>query len=368
MAEIDDASPDLTSLEIADLENVSDAEAEDATFTGNFSISSYGADYTVDSLVKRMKTGAFFKPDFQRQFIWNQKQSSRFIESLLMGLPVPGIFVYRTEGGKHLIIDGLQRLTTLEAFYSGIFRERRFVLTEVREPWVGKSYDTLDESDRLRLDDSVMHTTIFKQDVPESGNKSVYEIFERINTGGMKLSAQEIRVCVNYSDNTEKTFVRLLRQLNEVIPWREIYGDKSIRLKDEELILRFLALRARWGAYSRPLRGFLDEFMEDNRELTEEKWNFYLGSFSSTIKFCFDALGKRAFRPEKALNAAVYDAVMVGIAENVERGSLVAAEVFPARYDALIADPEFRRFYQRSTADEESMKNRIRAAIAAFSK
>jgi hypothetical protein len=81
--------------EAEDLKNVTDdAEGEDH-LTKPFTISSYGADYTVDSLVKRFDTGSFFVPPFQRSLVWNVKQASRFIESLLMGLPVPGIFVFR---------------------------------------------------------------------------------------------------------------------------------------------------------------------------------------------------------------------------------------------------------------------------------
>src|SRR5579883_2743762 len=89
--------------ELEDLKNVEDESADDEAFTGQFAISSFGADYNVDSLVRRMGTKAFYKPKFQREFIWNQRQASRFIESLLMGLPVPGIFIYRLDNGKHLI-------------------------------------------------------------------------------------------------------------------------------------------------------------------------------------------------------------------------------------------------------------------------
>jgi len=68
---------------------------DEITTSKNFQIDSYGADYTVDSLVGRMKTGAFFVPAFQRSYVWNQNQASRFIESLLLGLPVPGVFVFK---------------------------------------------------------------------------------------------------------------------------------------------------------------------------------------------------------------------------------------------------------------------------------
>src|SRR6266700_5218790 len=87
-----------------------------------FTINSYGADYTVDTLVKRLKLEAFYVPPFQRKFVWSQRHASRFLESLLMGLPVPGIFLYKEPvTNRHLVVDGQQRLRTLQYFYGGTF-------------------------------------------------------------------------------------------------------------------------------------------------------------------------------------------------------------------------------------------------------
>ena len=116
-------------------EGVEDETLLDSPDTKKFVITSYGADYTVDSLVKRMKGGAFTIPDFQRRFNWSQRHASKFIESLLMGLPVPGIFLYKEAGtNKHLVIDGQQRLKTLQAFYTGVIGEKAFRLVSVRDP------------------------------------------------------------------------------------------------------------------------------------------------------------------------------------------------------------------------------------------
>jgi len=158
-----------------------------------FSISSYGADYTVDTLVKRMRGGAFKIPAFQRKF-----------ESLLMGLPVPGIFLYKeADTNEHLVIDGQQRLLTLQMFYDGIFKDKKFRLEGVREPWLNKAYDDLEPADVLKLDDSVVHATIFKQDSPADVLDSIYFVFERINSGGIRLSPQEIRNCLSLGPFTE---------------------------------------------------------------------------------------------------------------------------------------------------------------------
>ena|ERR1700730_12845959 len=81
-----------------------------------FTITSYGADYTVDTLVKRLKSEAFYVPQFQRRFVWSQRHASRFVESLLMGLPVPGIFLYKeAKTNRHLVVDGQQRLSLTES-------------------------------------------------------------------------------------------------------------------------------------------------------------------------------------------------------------------------------------------------------------
>ena len=128
-----------------------------------YSITSYGADYPVDSLVKRISEGNIYIPPFQREYVWNYRQASRFIESLLLGLPVPGIFLARDQDTqKMLVIDGQQRLSSLQYFYSGIFAEtgREFRLKYVQEQFAGLTYKSLPEEDRRRLDDSIIHATI----------------------------------------------------------------------------------------------------------------------------------------------------------------------------------------------------------------
>jgi uncharacterized protein with ParB-like and HNH nuclease domain len=195
-----------------------------------------------------MKQEAFTIPDFQRRFVWSQSHASRFIESLLMGLPVPGIFLYREAGtNKHLVIDGQQRLRSLQSFYSGHFGEKKFRLTSVRDPWAGKTYEELDPADQLKLDDSIVHATIFTQDEPADVLDSIYFVFERINSGGIRLSPQEIRNCINAGP-----FIHLVQELNKNTHWRNVFGaPENKRAKDEELVVRFFAMLEARDAYSR---------------------------------------------------------------------------------------------------------------------
>ncbi|MCP1167415.1 DUF262 domain-containing protein [Limimaricola litoreus] len=190
-------------------------------------------------------------------------QSSRFIESLLLGLPVPGIFLFKeSETGKHLVIDGQQRLKTLTYFYKGVINGKQFSLTGLDSQWNTLTYETLPDADKARLDDSVVHATVFKQDLPEGEINSVYEVFERINTGGVKLSPQEIRSCICHGP-----FNEFLHEMNRNADWRSIYGATSKRLKDIEVILRFFAFVEKASDYESPMKRFLNDFMKSKRYL-----------------------------------------------------------------------------------------------------
>src|SRR3989304_6094680 len=154
-------------------ELVEDVEEKEATAPYRFTVTSYGADYPVDGLVKRLKAGDIaiptFDPEvdlvidvegFQRQFVWTKPQCDRFIESLLLGLPVPGIFLVKQSDGRLLVLDGQQRLRPLAAFYSCVLRGRGFPLWNVQDRYKKLIYTELSVEDRRRLDDSIIHATI----------------------------------------------------------------------------------------------------------------------------------------------------------------------------------------------------------------
>jgi len=348
--------------ELALEEGVDDETLREDPGATKFSISSYGADYTVDSLVKRMRGGAFRIPEFQRQFVWTAKHASKFIESLLMGLPVPGIFLYKeADTNEHLVIDGQQRLRTLQAFYDGILRGKEFKLQGVREPWLNRTYKTLDPADILKLDDSIVHATIFKQEKPEDVLDSIYFVFERINTGGIRLSPQEIRNCVSLGP-----FIERVRELNKLPAWRQVFASHNNRAKDEELIVRFVAMYRDGDKYSRPMNGFLNKFSAAMNKVSEEELDRLSYVFQTTIEKVNAAIGMRAFRIIRALNAAAFDAVMVGLAKRLDAGPAPADGAVSAAYDELVANDEFRQACERATADEENVRKRLALATAAF--
>ena len=183
-----------------EFEIIDDAVNETEEF--RYSITSYGADYTVDSIVQRIEKEKIFVPPFQRKYVWTQIQASRFIESLILGLPVPGVFFSKEEATERLlIIDGQQRILSIANFYRGVFGEKKFRLKGVQEDLEGKTYEELNEADQNRLDDSILHATIIKQDTPSDDESSIYMVFERLNTGGTPLQPQEIRACVYYGEH-----------------------------------------------------------------------------------------------------------------------------------------------------------------------
>lgn len=324
-----------------------------------YSITSYGVDYTVDRIVSRLGQGHIMIPDFQRQYVWDIKDASRFIESLILGLPVPGVFFSQEKETKRmLVIDGQQRILSLKKFYDGKFNGQIFRLKGVQEDLEGKTIDDLSSSDRLKLDDSVIHATVIKQDSPNDDGSSIYMIFERLNTGGKKLVPQEIRACIYHG-----SFNKMLSDLSNDENWKMIYSTDNKRLKSEELILRFFTLHDCWKQYAKSLKTFLNRYMEENQNLNEDGIAEYTQLFKNTIGFIFEAIGQEAFRIGKNLNAAIYDSTMVATAKLLSQNPNPNKDVFTLAYNAMVNDQEYRKFVESNTASQISVESRISMAI-----
>ena len=355
-------------------ELLAETDEPDEPSTFRYRITAYGADYPVDALVKRIDSKDIIVPTFdpetrfedikgfQRQFVWTKSQSDRFIESLLLGLPVPGIFLVVQHDGRLLVLDGQQRLRTLHSFYTGIFRGEEHVLEKVQEEFDGKTYKMLDAEDRRRLDDSIIHATVVRQDEPSDDQSSVYMVFERLNTGGTALQPQEIRVAL-YGGS----FMTFLRRMNEFSAWREIYGQKSKRFKDQELILRFFALLYSSDSYQRPMKDFLNTYASANREFQLQSEEDMECIFKNTITTVRQCLGPRAFRLKNAINVAVMDSMLVGIASRIHlRGPIKDLQGVASKYKSLIENEEFYARIESSTTDERSVAVRLKATKEAM--
>ncbi|MDQ3741335.1 MAG: DUF262 domain-containing protein [Actinomycetota bacterium] len=359
-------------------EGVEDLNEAKEVIPYNFEITSYGADYDVEGLVRRMTRGDILVPTFdpqiaetesgivgfQRRYVWRKPQADRFIESLLLGLPVPGIFLVREPSGVLLVLDGQQRLRTLESFYRGVLLGKEFRLDLVQERFRGLMYDDLEDDDRRRIDDAIVHATVVRQDTPTEDQESVYLLFERLNTGGTSLQPQEIRVALYHG-----RLAGVLRDLNEDENWRAIYGKRSDRLKDQELILRFFAMLYYGDQYERPMKVFLNRYMATNRDLRHQSEEEMFGAFGPAVKVVRDAKSDRAFRLASALNAAIFDSVLTGVAHRLaDDGPIEDLKGLGKAYDRLLRDRGYLGAVERATADEDSVKTRLAKAHEAFAR
>jgi hypothetical protein len=356
-------------------EAVDDLDPAEEIIPYTYTITSYGADYPVDSLVKRIDAHDILVPvfswknpiktnivGFQREYVWPRPKADRFIESLLLGLPVPGIFLVKEPSGVLLVLDGHQRLHTLHSFCSGAINDDVYRLGEVQERFAGKRYVDLDIEDRRRLDDSIIHATVVRQDEPTEDQSSIYVIFERLNTGGVNLQPQEIRVALYHGE-----FVRVLQELNDDPGWRKLYGANSKRLKDMELILRFFAFLFYAQKYESPMKGFLNRYMATNRQLTKQSGDELRAIFTATTKTIVSTFGSKAFRPRRAINAAVVDSLMTGVAKRLTSGGPIKnLQEAKKRFDKLMSDSEYFAAVETGTSQEANVKTRLTKAESAF--
>ncbi len=359
-----------------DDELVDDLDEAEEVIPFTYSITSYGADYPVDSLVKRIESRDIVVPvfnwkqpqettilGFQRDYVWPRSKADRFIESLLLGLPVPGVFLVKEPSGILLVLDGHQRLHTLHSFYQGLIGGAEYRLSNVQKRFENQRYKDLDTEDRRRIDDSIIHATIVRQDQPSEDQSSIYVIFERLNTGGVNLQPQEIRVALYHGE-----FVRVLQTLNEDTSWRKLFGAKSRRLKDMELILRFFSFFYHADKYESPMKGFLNRYMATNRHLKKQSENELRKLFTTTCKVILDGIGVKAFRPKRAVNAAVVDSLMTGIAKRIAvKGSPIKNFAdLTRRFEKLMANSSYIGAVETGTSQEANVRDRLALAEKAF--
>lgn len=298
LSELELAEPDDRALRDEELEDLIDVEPIPARVT--FSTQ----DLSIDGLVKRLNRKSMLVPQFggtdelvqvpgfQRGFVWSKAQMDRFIESLLLGYPVPGIFlVKQADDNRMLILDGQQRLLTLQRFYNGLHDGREFVLKYVGDEFNGLTYKSLDESLQFKLDDSYMQATIVAADGSPEVDDSIFQIFERLNSGGTQLTPHEIRVALYVG-----VLMSSIETLNDSEAWRLLFGiTKSKRIRDHELIMRILALYSNSSEYNRPLKTFLNRFAQRDRA-TDMSVDARGHLFLRACEALGDQVGPTAFR------------------------------------------------------------------------
>jgi len=340
-----------------------------------YNITSWGADLSFRELITMYKEDELIKPELQRNYVWDKVEASRFIESLLLGLPVPSIFLANTPDDQKLIIDGYQRIMTVYEFVdSGIWSKdgKVFKLSnseKINSRWRGKSFNELSSSEQRKIKSTTIHAIVFEQNKPREDDTSLYQIFERINTGGRALGAQEIRNCV-YQGPVNS----LLIEMNKNKNWRSYMGSEiDLRMKDMEFILRYLSLNtekiklAEKGNIS--LKKLLNEFMGDSKNNTPTSIEKFRTNFEKTISFIFQHIGEDAFynivtgeptKIRKRFYPTLFDSIMVATTIAINKlGNDIPKEGLNDKRLNLLQRPEFKKFISEGTMQAESIQGRI---------
>ena len=342
------------------IEYIQSEEEDIDAGTPIYQIRSYPSDPDLETLYSRWKRGDIIIPEFQRGYVWKPAQASKLIESFLMGLPVPGIFVFVQEHQRHqnnpvqLVIDGQQRLRSVFGFFEGTMpaSERPFRLTGVDEKWVGKGYSDLEHWEQRILLTSILRVVNIEQREPRNDSSSIYQIFERLNTGGTALTPQEIR-----NSSYHGPFNNMLLEANKDSFWRGIFGTSQPdnRMRDVELIARFLALHEDNASYAQPMKKFISDYM--GRHQWDSNFEDAQRTFLDCARRVSDSLGSRPFHVRRGLNVAVCDSVMVAFAQSED-----IPHDIKERYEKLKHHPEFIDATTSGTTALAAVRQRLELA------
>jgi uncharacterized protein with ParB-like and HNH nuclease domain len=280
----------------------------------------YPLDYPFETLVNRMNsTPAKLKldPEFQRKYKWDKKgwgRSSKFIESCLMRIPLPSCYFAEYDDGKHMVIDGLQRLTTIKLFFNDEFALEG--LTNFKE-LEGKKFSELG-SYQTELETTTIRCIVLRKDNPKS---LIREIFSRLNQGAVELSDQEIRHAI-YPGELDSLLADVAID-DEIKNFGLAVNSNSVRdgLEPEEQVLRFFAFSddKSLESFKNNLKSFLDDYMEKNSSLTEEEVNEHRERFTNSLSICKEVFGDNVFMnlsvDRKRKGLVHYDLIMTTVGE-----------------------------------------------------
>ena len=348
-------------------------ETESYSDDALYNITSFGTDLPYREIVAMYKEGDLDKPELQRKYVWTKNEASRFIDSILLGLPVPSIFLAKTENDKRLIVDGYQRIMTIYDYMErGIFGgdNKVFKLSNsenINQSWRGKAFSELSDEQRRRIKTSPIHAIVFEQKHPQD-DTGMYQIFERINTSGRALKPQEIRNCVYHGE-----FNSFLFELNREKLWRDILGstEEDSRMADVELILRFFAFvdilgRDEMNQNQINLVKYLNVYMGQYSGLTDEMKNEKRKLFMDVMGFLYENIGENVFRTgkerknvfawAKKVNPVVFDAVCTATVLCKDK---VSGDGLLEKYIGLLKDSEFDIVSRQRTTNTENIRKRI---------
>jgi len=341
-----------------------------------YNINSWGADLSFREIINMYMDDELQKPELQRKYVWTRVEASRFIDSILLGLPVPSVFFAKEPDETMLIIDGYQRIMTVYDYVNGIFSGdgKVFKLSNtenINSRWRGKAFAELEPEEKRRIRNTTIHAIIFEQKHPRN-DTGMFQVFERINTGGRTLKNQEIRNCVY-----QGTFNDLLFELNKIQEWRSILGleAEDSRMADLELILRFFAMndlknREEIHLTQINLAKYLNQYMNSCGRIDDVKKEEMKRIFITMIVSCEKVYGKDAFKNLKKdsveftskINPAIYDALSVATAYAIEKGLFDSSINYREKYIELLKNEDFSDAASKRTTNVENIVKRISLA------
>ncbi|MCU1267195.1 MAG: hypothetical protein JWM21_3513 [Acidobacteria bacterium] len=299
-------------------------------------------------------------PEFQRNRVWKPKQKSQFIESVLLNIPLPPLYVNKRKDGRFIIVDGLQRTATLEEYT----KLKSFALSdlEVLKGLNGLRFDQLDTSLQAKIEDKKFFLFVIKPSVPLP---MVYDIFHRINTGGTQLSRQEIRNCFYIGPAT-----RLLKEVAEKKYFRLAIdnGISPRRMKDREAVLRCLAFKI--FDYRTDYKNDMDAFLGEaltRMNLMDNGLPELVNEFERVMTVTYEFWGENNFRLPTTkgrgrINIALMESVFFFFTTQSDRELRQNKSSILQNYEKLLKNSDYLEAIQFSTGDTRRVKRRFELA------
>jgi len=321
---------------------------------------------TLDLVLKRIKRKEIdLAPDFQRKAgIWKDKAQSRLIESILIRIPLPAFYMDAINEDLMAVIDGIQRLTALDRFVNR--GDLRLTGLEFLVDQETKSFSELPRSLQRRIEETQVDVNIIEKGTPVEAKLN---LFKRINTGGLSLTAQEIRHAINPGQSRA-----FLKELAECSEFKEATGDalNSDRMDDRECVLRFVAF-VLTPAENYPMTDFdpfLNQAMQSIDRISDEQRVGLANRFRRTMASAWRVLGKKAFRKvmpngrRGPINKALFEAWSV----NLDGCSDEEMDVLEKRSEVLLGGfvhllanvPEFDKALSQGTGDRNKVRLRFK--------
>ena len=320
----------------------------------------------VDQMVSRIDHDEIdLAPNFQRKAgIWDNKRKSRLIESLLLRIPIPVFYVASDENERWSVVDGLQRTSTIHNYVKNNFPLNQLEYLDLDK----RLYKNLSRSLQRRISETQLIVNVIESGTPE---EVMFNIFRRINTGGMMLNGQEIRNALHPGPIRE--YLEKLAETDEFLTATD-HSIKTHRMADRECVLRFLAFHVEpWERYSaNDLDGYLGNTMKKINRMNSYEREVLTKDFRKAMRSAFNIFENDAFRKRyeshenrRPINKALFESWSVGLARRSDQeiGFLVhnREKVIHKFMSLMNEDREFETAISYSTGTPSRVKKRFRA-------